>query len=313
VNVELSRVEKLRLGAHVAPRIRELRHRGGGRKFKVVDRTGAVVREIDFATLQSALCVRVGIEFEVIEGAPALKAVCSACGRIFTPGEDWNSDKCPHCERRARLDHAFARRERHRKLRREREELGCMRDLREEAVSARLSEKDQALVARHGDSEARRFGTPWNKSQTMVNIVAAEGPMLRSKLFARMRRIFGDEDASDGKLNALFGQLLNSGRLWWRGSKLEAPRAPKVCKAKLRVGAEDSKLISWKGDGTWNKSQTMVNIVSAEGPMFFPQLLERMQKIFGPKEASKAKVSSLFWQLENSGRLRLARSGKLSA
>ncbi len=46
-----------------------------------------------------------------------------------------------------------------------------------------------------------------------------------------------------------------------------------------------------------NKSQTIVNIVKAEGPMTRAELLARMQELLGPQLATKPKISSLTYQL----------------
>jgi len=42
-----------------------------------------------------------------------------------------------------------------------------------------------------------------------------------------------------------------------------------------------------------NKSQTIVNVVRAEGPMSKDQLIARMQELLGPKRAAKGNILSL--------------------
>ena len=46
-----------------------------------------------------------------------------------------------------------------------------------------------------------------------------------------------------------------------------------------------------------NKSQTIVNIIRAEGPMTKLQLVARMQELLGPERAAKLKIWSLVQQL----------------
>lgn len=82
----LAPVDKLHIGAYVAPLLRGARIRGS---FKVVDRTGAVTREIDGNELVKKLSERAGIELDVLPQPD----VCPGCYR-----KKWKSSKlCRSC------------------------------------------------------------------------------------------------------------------------------------------------------------------------------------------------------------------------
>jgi hypothetical protein len=67
------------------------------------------------------------------------------------------------------------------------------------------SKYDLSLLAPPCNPE---LSTEPNKSQTIVNVVRAEGPMKRLQLFARMQELLGPERATYGKIAALMHQLL---------------------------------------------------------------------------------------------------------
>ena len=52
-----------------------------------------------------------------------------------------------------------------------------------------------------------------NKTQTIVNVVRAEGPIARARLHARMRELLGAEEATDQMIAPLVYQLTMTGRI----------------------------------------------------------------------------------------------------
>ena len=63
-----------------------------------------------------------------------------------------------------------------------------------------------------------------------------------------------------------------------------------------------------------NKTQTILNVVEAEGPLTHEEIVERMQELLGPERAAKHKINALIWQLLPNSRaigLRLNDDGTL--
>lgn len=76
---KLTEIEKLRIAAYAAPRVRD----DNGRPIKVIDKDGVVVRETNSRELAETMHARAGIEFEVHLDAKPLVRSCSKCGRPF--------------------------------------------------------------------------------------------------------------------------------------------------------------------------------------------------------------------------------------
>ncbi len=53
-----------------------------------------------------------------------------------------------------------------------------------------------------------------------------------------------------------------------------------------------------------NKTQTIINVIRAEGPLTQDELFERMQELLGPTRGAKQKISSLLYQLTSLSRPR---------
>ena len=95
---ELTDLEKLRVGAYAAPRLRSAKPRA----VKVVDKDGNVVRETTTLEVSAKALERVGIEFDVEPGKRKTRTVCP-CGRVFAGPVKGNARKyCAECVPRPR-------------------------------------------------------------------------------------------------------------------------------------------------------------------------------------------------------------------
>jgi hypothetical protein len=83
-------IEKLRIAAYVAPRVRG----DSPRRIKIVDRDGNVVRETTSAELTESLCAKADIEFDVGDSVKPLKADCRICGRPFLLPQQGHKPVC---------------------------------------------------------------------------------------------------------------------------------------------------------------------------------------------------------------------------
>lgn len=80
------------------------------------------------------------------------------------------------------------------------------------ALVKALSAYDQSLIAHPVNSE---LSTEPNKSQTIINILRAEGPMSKNDLIERMQGLLGSERAAKYKILSLVQQLEYADRLEW--------------------------------------------------------------------------------------------------
>jgi len=77
----LTRLEKLRIAAFTAPRLRN----ESGRRIKVANARGEVVREISVEEAIIKIHERAGVEFDVVHSAKAKTVRCATCPTWFTP------------------------------------------------------------------------------------------------------------------------------------------------------------------------------------------------------------------------------------
>lgn len=92
--MDLSKIDRLRVGAYSAARVRGAR----ARPIKITDKSGAVIGEITSQELQKKVHARAGIEFDVVPGEKEIAKTCP-CGRIFfAPPDKSTNHKVQYCK-----------------------------------------------------------------------------------------------------------------------------------------------------------------------------------------------------------------------
>jgi DNA-binding CsgD family transcriptional regulator len=93
---ELTKVDRLRIGAIVAPAVR----RGSARKVVVVGKDGKPVREATLAEIQAGVARRAEIEFGTNDETRPKEVVCNSCRAVFKPHHNGPIPK--HCPKGCR-------------------------------------------------------------------------------------------------------------------------------------------------------------------------------------------------------------------